>query len=93
MRADGSLEGYLYVILGGQAYESLSSDIMGTYTRQNIVVAILAIVLTTAANLGSVARLQAAGATEVLFLPIDPAATHGSAHPQKSRTTHARSNR
>ena len=49
VRADAVLEGYLYVILGGQAYDALSSDIMGTYTRQNIVVAILAIVLTTAA--------------------------------------------
>lgn len=49
VRANDELEGYLYVILGGQAYETLSSDIMGTYTRQNIVVAILAIVLTTAA--------------------------------------------
>ena len=46
---DDAVEGYLYVILGGQAYEALSNDIMGTYTRQNIVVAIVAIVLTTAA--------------------------------------------
>jgi len=49
VRADGDLEGYLYVILGGQAYDTLSSDIMGTYTRQIVVFAILAIVVATAA--------------------------------------------
>jgi signal transduction histidine kinase len=49
VRADGNLEGYLYVILGGQAYELLANDIMGTYTQQNIVFAIIAIVLATTA--------------------------------------------
>ena len=44
-----TVEGYLYVILGGRAYEALSNDIVGSYTRQNIVVAIIAIVLTAGA--------------------------------------------
>ena len=42
------LEGYLYVILGGQAYEALSSDIGSSYVRQDIITAIVSIVATTA---------------------------------------------
>jgi hypothetical protein len=49
VRANDRLEGYLYVILGGQAYDALSKDLTGSYVRQNVIVAIRAIALTTAA--------------------------------------------
>lgn len=48
VRTGETLEGYLYVILGGQAYEALSSDIGSSYVRQDIITAISAIVITTA---------------------------------------------
>jgi signal transduction histidine kinase len=49
VRANDNLEGYLYVILGGKAYEALSSDINSSYVRQDIFTAIIAIVVTTGA--------------------------------------------
>ncbi len=49
VRSGGELQGYLYVVLGGQKYEALASDINGTYISQVGIVAIIAIVTTTAA--------------------------------------------
>ncbi len=49
VRTDGELQGYLYVILGGQKYEALANDLNGSYINQVSIVAILAIVATTAA--------------------------------------------
>lgn len=49
VRSDGNLQGYLYVVLGGQKYESLANDINGSYISQVSIVAIIAIVTTTAA--------------------------------------------
>ena len=49
VRSGGELQGYLYVVLGGQKYEALASDINGTYVSQVGIVAIIAIVMTTAA--------------------------------------------
>lgn len=45
---DGVLEGYLYVVLGGQTYEALASDIGGSYAAKMSAVAILVIVVTAA---------------------------------------------
>ena len=47
--SDGTLEGYLYVILGGQAYEALASDISDSYAGKTSAAAILVIILVTAA--------------------------------------------
>jgi len=49
VRSNEELQGYLYVILGGQTYEALSNDINSSYVRQDIIVAILAIVAITVA--------------------------------------------
>ncbi len=49
VRSGGELQGYLYVVLGGQKYEALASDINGTYVSQVGIVAIIGIVTTTAA--------------------------------------------
>ncbi len=49
VRSGGELQGYLYVVLGGQKYEALASDINGTYISQVGIVAIIGIVTTTAA--------------------------------------------
>ena len=49
VRSGGELQGYLYVVLGGQKYEALANDINGTYISQVSIVAIIAIVITTAA--------------------------------------------
>lgn len=49
VRANDKLEGYLYVILGGKAYEALSNDINSSYVRQDIFTATVAIVVTTGA--------------------------------------------
>lgn len=44
----GGLEGYLYVVLGGQAYEALASDIGATYAGKVSAVAIVVIIALTA---------------------------------------------
>jgi signal transduction histidine kinase len=49
VRSNDELQGYLYVVLGGKVYETLANDIDGSYTRQLSIVAILVIVVTTAA--------------------------------------------
>ena len=41
-------EGYLYVVLGGQTYEALASDIGSSYVARSSMIAIAAIVLLTA---------------------------------------------
>ena len=47
VRSGDALEGYLYVVLGGQTYEALASDISGSYaTRASAVVAVCIVVLT-----------------------------------------------
>ena len=51
--ADGVLQGYLYVILGGQTYEALAGDIGGSYVGKVSMVAVLAIVF-CAASIGLV---------------------------------------
>lgn len=48
VRTDDRLEGYLYVVLGGQKYEALASDIGASYVGQLSMVAALVIVLATA---------------------------------------------
>ena len=48
VRSDSGLEGYLYVVLGGQTYEALAADIGGSYVSKISAFAVLAIVLTTA---------------------------------------------
>lgn len=47
--ADGELQGYLYVILGGQTYDALAGDIGGSYVGKVSLVAVLAIVACAAA--------------------------------------------
>ena len=47
--ADGELQGYLYVILGGQTYDALAGDIGGSYVGKVSLVAVLAIVVCAAA--------------------------------------------
>jgi len=43
-----TLEGYLYVVLGGQTYEALASDINGSYVGKVTLVVVLLIVAATA---------------------------------------------
>ena len=43
VRSDYGLEGYLYVILGGQAYEALASDIGGSYVGRLSAIAVVVI--------------------------------------------------
>jgi len=43
VRSDSGLEGYLYVILGGQAYEALASDIGGSYVGRLSAIAVVVI--------------------------------------------------
>jgi len=45
---EGQLEGYLYVVLGGQTYEALSNDIGGSYVGKISLFGAIAIVLATA---------------------------------------------
>ena len=45
IRSDNRLEGYLYVVLGGQTYEELASDIGGSYVGNVSVVIAFAIVV------------------------------------------------
>ena len=45
VRADGRLEGYLYVVLGGQTYEALANDIGSSYISKASAVAALVIVV------------------------------------------------
>ena len=47
--ADGELQGYLYVVLGGRTYEALADDIGGSYVGKASLVAVLAIVVSAAA--------------------------------------------
>jgi len=48
---DGALQGYLYVVLGGQTYEALASDIGGSYIgRASVIVG--AIIVAAAACIG-----------------------------------------
>jgi len=44
IRFEGRLEGYLYVVLGGQTYEALASDIGNTYIGKVSLVVVLVIV-------------------------------------------------
>lgn len=48
VRTDDQLEGYLYVVLGGQTYEALSKDIGSSYVGKMSVFVAIAIVLATA---------------------------------------------
>ncbi|MGB5624197.1 MAG: HAMP domain-containing sensor histidine kinase [Woeseiaceae bacterium] len=48
VRTEGRLEGYLYVVLGGQTYEALSKDIGGSYVGKISFFGAIAIVLATA---------------------------------------------
>ncbi|MBL7032022.1 MAG: HAMP domain-containing protein [Nitrospira sp.] len=49
---DGKLEGYLYVILGGETYDSISQKIKGSYIlRLSIRVVIISLILTLIAGL------------------------------------------
>ena len=43
---DGRLQGYLYVVLGGQKYDELADDIRSSYTQRTSVWALLVIVVT-----------------------------------------------
>ena len=45
IRTDGRLEGYLYVVLGGQTYEALANDIGSSYISEVSAVAALVIVV------------------------------------------------
>jgi len=45
---EGQLEGYLYVVLGGQTYEALSEDIGGSYVGKISLLVAIAIVVATA---------------------------------------------
>ncbi len=49
VRSEGELQGYLYVILGGRTYETLSAEITGSYVRRDLIVAFVAIVVTALA--------------------------------------------
>lgn len=49
IRHAGQLEGYLYVVLGGQKYENLATDLSGSYVGNVSLVAALAIVVSAAA--------------------------------------------
>lgn len=49
VRSNGELQGYLYVVLGGKIYETLANDIDGSHVNQMSIVAIILIVITTAA--------------------------------------------
>lgn len=52
VRTDGQLEGYLYVILGGQKYEELASNIGNSYvSKASFYVAAVTVVLTAAIGL------------------------------------------
>lgn len=47
VRTQGTLEGYLYVVLGGQKYEALANDIGTSYTgRMGLIVSIVIVVVT-----------------------------------------------
>ena len=48
VRSEHGLEGYLYVVLGGQQYEALAADIGDSYVLRSSAIAALAIVLFTA---------------------------------------------
>ena len=48
VRVDDRLEGFLYVVLGGQTYDSLASAIAGSYTMRTSAVTALAIVVSAA---------------------------------------------
>ncbi|MDJ0758722.1 MAG: HAMP domain-containing sensor histidine kinase [Woeseiaceae bacterium] len=49
VRSEAGLEGYLYVVLGGQTYETLANNIGDTYTAKASAVAMASIVLLTVA--------------------------------------------
>ncbi len=48
IRSDAGLEGYLYVVLGGQLYETLAADIGDSYVIRTSAIVALAIVIFTA---------------------------------------------
>lgn len=48
VRSDSGLEGYLYVVLGGQRYETLAADISNSYVLRTSAMVALAIVIFTA---------------------------------------------
>ena len=47
VESENGLEGYLYVILGGQAYEALANDIGGSYVGKMSAIAVLVIAFLT----------------------------------------------
>jgi signal transduction histidine kinase len=51
IRSDGQLEGYLYVVLGGQTYEALANNIGGSYIG-NVSLAIVIVIVIAAATVG-----------------------------------------
>ncbi|MDH3533327.1 MAG: HAMP domain-containing histidine kinase, partial [Gammaproteobacteria bacterium] len=51
IRSDERLEGYLYVVLGGQTYEALANDIGGSYTG-NVRIVIAVVIVFAAAAIG-----------------------------------------
>lgn len=51
IRSDGDLEGYLYVVLGGQTYEALANDIGGSYVGR-VSLAVASIIVFAAAVVG-----------------------------------------
>lgn len=51
IRTDGKLEGYLYVVLGGQTYEALANDIDGSYIG-NVSIVMVVVIVIAAATIG-----------------------------------------
>ena len=51
IETDGKLEGYLYVVLGGQTYEALANDIDGSYIG-NVSIVVAIVIIFAAATIG-----------------------------------------
>lgn len=51
IRSDEQLEGYLYVVLGGQTYEALANDIDGSYIG-NVSIVVAVVIVVAAATIG-----------------------------------------
>jgi len=51
IRTDGQLQGYLYVVLGGQTYEALANDIDGSYIG-NVSIVVAIVIVFAAATIG-----------------------------------------
>lgn len=101
VRTDGQLEGYLYVVLGGQRYEQLASDIGSSYTgTMSSYVAIAIVVFTTLVGLlvfglltrrlkqlsSEMQRVGAAGFTSAPDLAVPRSDGDGDEIDQLSRT-------